>query len=222
MKSPTKWLPIVLIVLLIALVSALAIVNLKLAAKLEEKADIAPQQKASAPRAISHKVSTPTPKVSTPTPLVNMSTDELDRFLPASVADAVFLKREDIRNPVTNLMTLRRMYGLPGQYGSYVEIHVDRGCTYSTEEETTREKFEEIVAQTNNLESLNQYTDGYFVKRYNNYPAVVCVHQGGRGRTAFLDYSWFRFSVICSNRYNSMYYIDTGIQLLLNNLNLAD
>lgn len=215
MKFSVKWLLVVLVVFLIGLVLALAVVNLRLTAKLQKKSDIEPLKRTLTPKAISHRASKPTP-------LVNISLEELDRFLPNSVADAVFLEREDIRNPITKLMTLRRVYGLPGQYGSYVEIHVDRGCTYSTDKETTREKFEEIVTQTNHLESLNQYTDGYFVKKYNNYPAVVCIHQGGQGRTAFFDYSWFRFSVICSNRYNSMYYIDAGIKSLLNNLNLTE
>lgn len=229
MKFSMKPLWVILAVFIIILVVILLIVNLRLVGKIEKKGDMAPApQRAAAPKAVPSKaippkVGTTAPsKASVPTPLVNMSVEEVDRFLPNAVADAVFLEREDVRNPITQLMTLRRVYGLPGQYGSYVEIHVDRGCTYSPGKEAAKEEFEEVISKAKFLQSLNQYSDGYFLKRYNNYAAVVYIHQGGQGRTAFFDYSWFRFNVICTNSYNSMYYIDAGIQSLLNNLGLNE
>ncbi|MBL7068590.1 MAG: hypothetical protein ISS34_01855 [Candidatus Omnitrophica bacterium] len=153
------------------------------------------------------------------TPLANTSLDETIRFFPNSVAGAVYLKREDVPSP----RTVRVMYGQPGLYGSYVEIHANRESFSGPEtEEMTAERFKKAIEKYDIVNRVLQHSDACFTKEYRGYPVVVFIHEGGRGRTAFFDYSHFRFNVICSNRYNSMTYIDAGIRSLMNNLGLAE
>ena len=155
-----------------------------------------------------------------PTPLADSSLEEMIKFFPNSVLSAAYLKREDLHYQVT---TVRMVYGQHGQYGSYVEIQVNRESfgTYGSTQEMNAERFRKAIEQYAVLENVRQYSDSCFIKEYNNYPVVVFIHQGGGGITAYFDYSYYRFNVICSNRYNSIAYIDAGIQSLMANLGLT-
>lgn len=153
-----------------------------------------------------------------PTPLANMSLEQADSFVPSSVLGTVLLKKEILPNQYApGGRVVRNEFGQPGQYGSYVEIHITKT---GFNEEMTKEKFENIIGELVN--SLNSQDNTCTIKTYHDYPVAVYNHTAGGGMTAFFMYSWFQFDVIVSGRYSSMSYIDAGIEALLSNLALVN